>query len=292
MEPDRLRFDFTHFSAVTPEEKLNVEHLVNADVLHGFSVNTEELPIEEAKKKGATALFGEKYGSTVRVVSMGENGCASMELCGGTHVGNTAEVGLFRIVSEASVASGVRRIEAVTGPAVLAQLDRAEETIHRTAAALHANPADLEHRVEQLAEELKEAKRVIDQYKARESAGGADEMLRSARIVGSVKVVTAKLTQGDANSLRQLGDVLRDKDSTVVALIALINGSKITLQAVCGKDAVAAGIRAGDMIKAIAPIVGGKGGGKPDSAMGGGSDVSKADEALSAVEKFVSERIG
>ena len=292
VEPDRLRFDFTHFSAVTPEEKLNVEHLVNADVLHGFSVNTEELPIEEAKKKGATALFGEKYGSTVRVVSMGENGCASMELCGGTHVGNTAEVGLFRIVSEASVASGVRRIEAVTGPAVLAQLDRAEETIHRTAAALHANPADLEHRVEQLAEELKEAKRVIDQYKARESAGGADEMLRSARIVGSVKVVTAKLTQGDANSLRQLGDVLRDKDSTVVALIALINGSKITLQAVCGKDAVAAGIRAGDMIKAIAPIVGGKGGGKPDSAMGGGSDVSKADEALSAVEKFVSERIG
>ena len=292
VEPDRLRFDFTHFSAVTPEEKHEVEDLVNTDVLRGLAVNTEELPIEEAKKKGATALFGEKYGSTVRVVSMGENGCASMELCGGTHVDNTAEVGLFRIVSEASVASGVRRIEAITGPAVLAQLDRAEETIHRTAAALHANPADLEHRVEQLAEELKEAKRVIDQYKARESAGGADEMLRSARIVGSVKVVTAKLTQGDANSLRQLGDVLRDKDSAVVAVMALLNGPKITLQAVCGRDAVSAGIRAGDIIKAIAPIVGGKGGGKPDSAMGGGSDVSKADEALAAVEMIVSERIG
>jgi len=292
VEPDRLRFDFTHFEAMAPEERREVEELVNADVLSGFAVSTEELPVEEARKRGATALFGEKYGDTVRVVSMGENGCASMELCGGTHVGNTAQVGLFRIVSEASVASGVRRIEAITGPAVLVQLDQTEETVQRTAAALHANPADLEHRVEQLMQELKEAKRVIEQYKARESAGGADEMLRSARTIGGVKVVTARLTEGDTNSLRQLGDVLRDKDDSVVAVMALTTGGKVTLQAVCGKAAVAAGVRAGDIIKAVAPVIGGRGGGKPDSAMGGGSDLGKVDDALSAVETFVAERLG
>ena len=291
VEPDRLRFDFTHFEAMSPEEKRRVEELVNADVLTGFAVDTEELPIEEAKKRGATALFGEKYGSTVRVVSMGQDGCVSMELCGGTHVGNTAQVGLFRIVSEASVASGVRRIEAVTGPAVLTQLDRAEETVQRTAAALHANPADLEHRVDQLLQELKETRRTVEQYKAKESAGGADVLLRSAKDVGGVKVVTARLTGGDANSLRQLGDLLRDKDPAVVAVMALTVGGKVTLQAVCGKQAVASGIRAGDIIKAVAPVIGGRGGGKPDSAMGGGSDASRLDEALAAVEAFVSQRL-
>ena len=287
VEPDRIRFDFTHFEATHPNELRKVETLVNDAILRGIPVVTEILPIEEAKKKGAVAMFGEKYGDVVRVVEMGD---FSMEFCGGTHLDNTAKVCLFRIKSESSVASGVRRIEAITGPAVLAQLDHAEETIQRIAAAVHANPNDLEHRVEQLTEELKEAKRVIEQYKAKESAGGADDMLRNAKPIGTVKVVTAKMSAGDANSLRQLGDVLRDKDSAVVAVMALVNGAKITLQAVCGKDAVAAGIRAGDIIKSIAPIVGGKGGGKPDSAMGGGSDIAKADEALAAVEKFVSEK--
>ncbi len=288
VEPDRIRFDFTHFEAMHPQEIREVERLVNEEILMGIPVVTEVLPIEEAKKKGAVAVFGEKYGETVRVVEMGD---FSLEFCGGTHLDNTAKACLFRIRSESSVASGVRRIEAVTGPAVLAQLDHAEETIQHAAAALHTNPADLEHRAQQLTEELKEARRVIEQYKAKESAGGANAMLRSARAVGPVKVVTAKLTEGDANSLRQLGDVLRDKESAVVAVMALVNGPKVTLQAVCGKDAVAAGIRAGDIIKAVAPIVGGKGGGKPDSAMGGGSDVTKADEALAAVEQFVAAKL-
>ncbi|MBQ6115841.1 MAG: alanine--tRNA ligase [Oscillospiraceae bacterium] len=288
VEPDRIRFDFTHFEAMHPQEIREVESLVNEEILMGIPVVTEVLPIEEAKKKGAVAVFGEKYGETVRVVEMGD---FSLEFCGGTHLDNTAKACLFRIRSESSVASGVRRIEAVTGPAVLAQLDHAEETILHASAALHTNPADLEHRAQQLTEELKEARRVIEQYKAKESAGGADAMLRSARAVGPVKVVTARLTEGDANSLRQLGDVLRDKESAVVAVMALVNGPKVSLQAVCGKDAVAAGIRAGDIIKAVAPIVGGKGGGKLDSAMGGGSDVTKADEALAAVEQFVAAKL-
>ncbi|MBQ7713756.1 MAG: alanine--tRNA ligase, partial [Oscillospiraceae bacterium] len=291
VEPDRIRFDFSHFEAVTPEQRREIEDLVNADILSGFAVTTEELPIEEAKKKGAVAMFGEKYGDVVRVVEMGENGSVSMEFCGGTHLNNTAEAGLFRIVSEASVASGVRRIEAVTGPAVLALLDRAEDTLRSAAAALRANPAELERRAEQLSDELKEAKRLVEQYKARESAGGALDLLKDAADVGGLRVVTATVASGDANSLRQMGDVLRDKDASVVAVLALA-GEKATLLAVCGKDAVAKGVKAGDVIRSIAPIVGGKGGGKPDSAMGGGSDSAKIPDALAAVKPFVEHIVG
>ncbi len=294
VEPDRLRFDFTHFEAVTPEQRRKVEELVNGDVLTNAPVTTEVLPIEEAKKRGATALFGEKYGDTVRVVNMGEDDdklSLSKELCGGTHVSATGEIGLFRIVSEASVASGVRRVEAVTGPAVLELLDKAEETVQKTADALHANPAEIERRAEQLTEELKEAKRLIEQYKAKESAGSAGDLLKNAADVGGLHVVTTTVASGDPNSLRQMGDVLRDKDAAVVAVIALA-GEKVTLLAVCGKDAVAKGVRAGDIIKSIAPIVGGRGGGKPDSAMGGGSDTAKVADALAAVKPFVEGIVG
>ncbi len=291
VEPDRLRFDFSHFEAVTPEQRAQIEDLVNADILSGFAIMTEELPIEEAKKKGAVAMFGEKYGDTVRVVEMGENGSVSMEFCGGTHLSNTAEAGLFRIVSEASVASGVRRIEAVTGPAVLELLNKAENTIQSAANTLHTNPAELERRAEQLTEELREAKRLVEQYKAKESAGSAGDLLKSAADVGGLHVVTTTVASGDPNSLRQMGDVQRDKDDSVVAVIALA-GEKVTLLAVCGKDAVARGVKAGDIIKTIAPIVGGKGGGKPDSAMGGGSDSAKVADALAAVKPFVEKIVG
>ena len=291
VEPDRLRFDFSHFEAVTPEQRKEIEDLVNTDILSGFAITTEELPIEEAKKKGAVAMFGEKYGDIVRIVEMGENGSVSMEFCGGTHLSNTAEAGLFRIVSEASVASGVRRIEAVTGPAVLELLNRAEGALQNTATTLHTNPAELERRAEQVSEELREAKRLVEQYKAKESAGSALDLLKSAADVGGLHVVTTTVASGDPNSLRQMGDVLRDKDAAVVAVIALA-GEKVTLLAVCGKDAVAKGVKAGDIIKAIAPIVGGKGGGKPDSAMGGGSDCSKVSDALAAVKPFVEKAVG
>ena len=287
VEPDRLRFDFTHYAAISPEELKKIESLTTGFMLAGLPVETMVLPIEEAKKMGATALFGEKYGDTVRVVKMGD---VSLELCGGTHLNNTARAGLFHIVSEASVASGVRRIEAVTGPAVLKLLEQADATIAQAAGAVKANPAELVHKAEQTVAELKEARRVIEQYKAKESAGGAEDILRSAKILGGVHVAVRKLTQGDPGALRMLGDVLRDKDPDIVAVLALV-GEKVTFQAVCGKNAVAKGLRAGDIIKAIVPISGGRGGGKPDSAMGGGTDLGKVDQALAAVETFVAGKV-
>ena len=287
VEPDRLRFDFTHYEAISKEDLKRIEAETVGEILSGAEVETLVLPLEEAKQLGATALFGEKYGDTVRVVKMGD---FSLEFCGGTHLDNTAKAGLYHIVSESSIASGVRRIEAVTGPAVLEQLAKADETIAKAAEAVKANPAELVRKAEQTAAELKEARRIIEQYQAKESAGGADEILRSAGNINGLHVAVRKLSQGDANSLRQLGDALRDKDPAVVAVLALV-GEKVTFQAVCGKDAVARGIRAGDVIKAIAPICGGRGGGKPDSAMGGGSDLSKVDAALAAAEDFVAAKL-
>ncbi|MDD6089202.1 MAG: alanine--tRNA ligase [Clostridiales bacterium] len=288
VEPDFLRFDFTHFSAVTPEELRKVEDLVNNAILTGYDINVKEMPVDEARKSGATALFGEKYGDIVRVVNMGGY---SIELCGGTHLSNTAKAGSFHIISEGSVASGVRRIEATTGPRTVETLHREEDELARLAAMFKTSPADLVQKIEQQAAELREAKRVIEQYKAKESAGGADALLGSAKTVGGLHIVTCRNGECDANALRRMGDVLRDKDSAVVAVIAAVNGDKITFQCVCGKDAVAKGVRAGDIIKNITAIAGGKGGGKPDSAMGGGNDVSRLDEALRAVESFVESRM-
>ena len=288
VEPDFLRFDFTHFSAVTPEQLRQVEDMVNEAILTGYEVDVREMPIAEAKSCGATALFGEKYGDIVRVVNMGGY---SIELCGGTHLNNTAKAGAFHIVSEGSVASGVRRIEATTGLETVKALHKSIESLENVAALFKSGSSDVLSRVEQQAAELKEAKRQIEQYKARESAGGADSMLKNAKDVGGLHVVTAKLDGGDANALRQLGDVLRDKDPSVVAVVAAVNGEKITFQCVCGKEAVARGVRAGDIIRSITAIAGGKGGGKPDSAMGGGNDLSKLNEALAAVESLVAEKI-
>ena len=288
VEPDFLRFDFTHFSAVTPEELREVEDLVNNAILTGYDINVKEMPVDEARKSGATALFGEKYGDIVRVVNMGGY---SIELCGGTHLSNTAKAGSFHIISEGSVASGVRRIEATTGPRTVETMHREEDELARLAAMFKTSPADLVQKIEQQAAELREAKRVIEQYKAKESAGGADALLGSAKTVGGLHIVTCRNGECDANALRRMGDVLRDKDSAVVAVIAAVNGDKITFQCVCGKDAVAKGVRAGDIIKNITAIAGGKGGGKPDSAMGGGNDVSRLDDALRAVESFVESRM-
>ncbi|MBR1457392.1 MAG: alanine--tRNA ligase [Oscillospiraceae bacterium] len=287
VEPDFLRFDFTHFSAVTQEQLRAVEDAVNEAILSGYPVEVQEMSLADARNSGATALFGEKYGDVVRVVSMGGY---SVELCGGTHLDNTAKAGAFHISSEGSVASGVRRIEATTGMRTLQRLHADIDAINAAAAVFKANPTDLQAKVEQQAAELKEARRQIQQYKDKESAGGADAMLKSAKAVGPLHVLTAKV-EGDANALRKLGDALRDKDAAVVAVMAAVNGEKITFQCVCGKEAVAKGVRAGDIIKSITAIAGGKGGGKPDSAMGGGNDVSKLNEALAAVEPFVSGKI-
>ena len=286
VEPDRLRFDFTHFEAVTPEQLAQVEKMINDAILTGIPVVTEVLPIDEARKKGAVAMFGEKYGEMVRVVEMGD---FSMEFCGGTHLDNTAKAGLFHIRSESSVASGVRRIEATTGKLSLEMMGRANEMLQRAAQFFKTSPADLLDRIEQQANETKELRRMLEKMKAEASVGEARQFLASAKKIGGVDVVTAQRDGLDANALRQMGDFLRDKNPAVVAVLSSVKAGKVTFLAVCGKDAVAKGVKAGDLVRSVCTICGGKGGGKPDSAMGGGTDVLKVDDALAAVDDFVSK---
>lgn len=288
VEPDHLRFDFTNFAAMTPEELAAVMHDVMEMILEGADVDTMELPIEEAKKLGATALFGEKYGDTVRVVKMGDY---SLEFCGGTHLNNTAKVGPFRIMSEASVASGVRRIEAYTGKEVIKQMDKMHRTILDTAEQLKTTPKDMLQRANAVVTEIRELKLGMDRLKDKLFSGEIERTLFAAKQVKGLKVVTVTRSDIDANDLRKMGDFLKDYSSDVVALLAAVQGEKITLNAVCGKNAIAKGIKAGDIIRNLAPICGGKGGGKPDSAMGGGSDVLKIDDMMAALDNFVDERV-
>jgi alanyl-tRNA synthetase len=289
VEPDHLRFDFTHFSALTEEELREVERQVNEAILEGLDIEVEEMSIAAAKEKGATALFGEKYGDQVRVVSMGDY---SVELCGGTHLDHSAKAGTFHILSEFSVASGVRRIEAITGEASLAKFKSLEEKFLELAALLKARPEELGERVRSELAETKELRKKLEQYQLKESLHEAQNFLLSAKDMGGLKLLTASRPGGDANSLRQMGDFLRDKEETVVAVLATVNGDKITFLAVCGKAAIAKGIKAGDIIRHVTAICGGKGGGKPDSAMGGGTDVLKIDDALASVDNFVAEKLG
>ena len=287
VEPDSLRFDFTHFEAITPEQMLQISGIVNRAILAGESIVTEELPIDRAKEKGAVAMFGEKYGDVVRVVEMGD---VSMEFCGGTHLDNTAKIGPFRISSESSIASGVRRIEAVCGEKFLEETEEAHRKLITAAETLKTSPAELVNKIKGTLSEIKELKQTIDKMKDRLFAGDVDRFLFSAKNVGGLKLVTAVRKDLDANDLRKMGDFLRDKDDDIVAVLATATEDKITITAVCGKNAVAKGVRAGDIIKEIAPICGGKGGGKPDSAMGGGSDVLKIDDMMAALDNFVAER--
>ena len=288
VDEDHLRFDFTHYAAVTPEELAQVNTLVQNSILEGYPIVTREMPIEEAKALGAMALFSEKYGNTVRVVNMGDY---SIELCGGTHLDNTAKVGPFAILSECSVASGVRRIEAITGKACLNRMEQTQNLLFEAAAKMKTKPQELLGRIQAQVEEIREMKRTIEAYKARETVGEIDRILFGARNVEGLHVITASIPNADPGKLRQMGDVLRDKDASVVAVLATVNEEKITFLAVCGKEANARGIKAGELVKQVCTTCGGSGGGKPDSAMGGGKDVSKVDNALAIVDDFVIEKL-
>ncbi len=288
VEPDRLRFDFSHYSAVTPEQMAQIDSIVQTAVLEGYPVDIREMPIDEAKEMGAMALFSEKYGDTVRVVNMGGY---SIELCGGTHLDNTAKVGPFRIESEGSVASGVRRIEAITGKACLAEMELARQRVYDACAILKTKPAELASKLETQVEEIKNLKKSIESFKAKETAGEADRFLFGARNVGGMHVITANVPDADAGKLRQMGDTLRDKSADVVAVLSSVNDGKITFLAVCGKNAVAKGVKAGELVKLVCTTCGGSGGGKPDSAMGGGKDVNKIDDALAQVDDFVASKL-
>jgi len=288
VEPDRLRFDFSHYSAVTAEEMAKIDLIVQNAVLEGYPIQVKEMPIEEAKAMGAMALFSEKYGDMVRVVNMGGY---SIELCGGTHLDNTAKVGPFRIESEGSVASGVRRIEAITGKACLAEMELARKRVYDACAVLKTKPVELAAKLESQVEEIKNLKKAIESFKAKESAGMVDRFLVGARKVGDFYVITANVPDADAGKLRQMGDTLRDKSADVVAVLTSVNGEKISILAVCGKNAVAKGLKAGELVKQVCTACGGSGGGKPDSAMGGGKDVTKLDNALALVDDYVASKI-
>ena len=288
VDEDYLRFDFTHFAALSAEELSEVARVVCDAILAGYPVDAKEMPIEEAKKTGAIALFSEKYGDVVRVVNIGEG--YSVEFCGGTHLDNSAKAGIFHVESEFSVAAGVRRIEAVTGKRALEQMNKAQDMLFKAAAALKVKPADLRDRAGQMTAEIRELRQTIEKLKAKEFVSEADHFLMNAKQVKGLKVVAFSRSGLTADDMRKLGDFLRDKEPSVAALLATVNEEKITFLAVCGKEAVARGVKAGEIIKAIAPICGGKGGGKPDSAMGGGSDLLKLDNALAALDDFVNEK--
>jgi len=285
VEPDSLRFDFTHFSALTGEEMTAVDRLVNEAILEGYSIEIAETDIETARQKGATALFGEKYGDVVRVVDMGGY---SIELCGGTHLSNTAKVGPFRILSEFSVASGVRRIEAITGMECLAEMSKNKAMIYEISQTLKAKPNELIARVHTQIEEMRRMRQSIEKLEAHESLGEVERFMFGAKQIGPFKVLTATVPNADAAKLRQFGDMVRDKSDDIVAVLSSVTDEgKISLLAVCGKNAVSKGINAGALVKHVSAICGGKGGGKADSAMGGGTEVLKLDDALASVDGFV-----
>jgi len=290
VEPDRLRFDFTHFEAMKPEEVAEVSRIVNDAILSGYKVCTDVLPIEEAKQRGAIALFGEKYGDTVRVVDMGDG--FSVEFCGGTHLDNTAKVGTFRIKSEFSVASGVRRIEATTGKETLQFFEDIQQMAVQAAAVLKAKPGELRERAEAVMGEIKSLHHLVEKFKAKEAAGETERIMFGAHELGGLKVLTATVPDADGARLRQIGDMLREKDPYVVAVLACVNDGKITFLCSCGKESVKKGVKAGDIIKQVCAIAGGSGGGKPDSAMGGGKDVLMLDNALAMVDNVVAMKLG
>ncbi|MBQ9269323.1 MAG: alanine--tRNA ligase [Oscillospiraceae bacterium] len=286
--PDHIRFDFTHFSAITEDELKQITEFVNDAILEGYDIVTQVMSIDEAKKEGAMALFGEKYGDQVRVVTMGD---VSKELCGGTHLTNTAKIGSFCIISEGSVASGVRRIEALVGKQNLRLSAENTKLIRRAAATLKTTPTELLARLDQTQKEGKELRQQLDQMQSKMLASDAERFLYSAKKVEGLNVITTTLSSMSAGALRKIGDMLREKDESVVAVLSTVSDEKITFHAVCGKKAVAAGIKAGDLIRTVTAITGGSGGGKPDSAMGGGKEPLMLDNALAVVDNFVSEHI-
>jgi alanyl-tRNA synthetase len=268
--PDTLRFDFTHFQAVEPEELERIGGLVNAWVLDDLPIDVREMPVAEAKQSGALALFGEKYGDIVRVVKMGD---ASVEFCGGTHLTNTAKVGQLRIMKEFSVAAGVRRIEAFTG---LNAIQSYKDDAIKSAEDMDAVQA-----------QVKAAKRNFEQLTRKVMNSTGDKLYMEAEKIGEIRVIAAAVADADGDRLKLAAEYLRDKADSVAAVLATVNDGKITFVSVCGKAAVAAGIKAGDLIKLVTSATGGKGGGKPDVAMGGGTEPDKLSHALDSVNEYV-----
>ena len=286
---DRVRFDFSHFSAMSGLELAQVEELVNRKIMEAVPTDVREMPLEEAKQLGAMALFGEKYGDTVRVCSVGD---FSREFCGGTHVKNTGCIGLFKILSESSMAAGVRRIEAVTGFGVIRQFDSNQEAIEQAARALKLqNPADLVEKAESVMGELKRCGKQIEELGSQLAAIQMDSLFEQATEVGNVRLVSASFTGTDAKSLRSMGERVRDKAPRMVAVLSTVVDGKGTICVSCGKEAVEAGVHAGNLVKEIAKLAGGSGGGRADNAMAGVKEIFKIDEAIAQVPSIIARMI-
>lgn len=279
-----VRFDFTHFNPMTADELVKVEMLVNQFIMQAQPVVMQEMPIEEAKKMGAMMLFGEKYGDIVRVVKAGD---FSTEFCGGTHVANSGELGLFKIISESSVAAGVRRITALTGMNLLAYLNHNEAMVKLVAAAFKTSDNEINERASAIITELKDKDKEIQKLNAELTKLKSADMFSKPVMIDGLELYTAKVDGTTPDALRSMGDDLKAKSDNVVAVIAGVNGEKANLVAVCGKNAIAKGVKAGDLVREIAKLAGGGGGGRPDSAMAGAKDLSKLDSAIAAVEETV-----
>ena len=288
VNPEHLRFDFSHFEAMTAEQLAETEKKVNDAILAALDINVRELPIDEAKKLGAEAQFGEKYGAVVRVVSMGDY---SIEFCGGTHLTNTAQCGLFKIISEGGVAAGVRRIEAVTGQGVLDYIAAKDALISRTALALKTNLLnEIDKKAEATAAELKTVQREVEAAKAKLAAASASNIMAGVKHVGDIDILVSQLDGTPVSELKTIADKFKENTECGVIVLAAETDGKITFVAMATKAAVAKGVHAGNIIKNITAIAGGRGGGKPDMAQGGGSDSTKIDDALAAVDDIVIEQ--
>jgi alanyl-tRNA synthetase len=289
VEPDRLRFDFTHFSALTPEELREIEKEVNDKIMENLIVDAKEMGVDEAKQLGATALFGEKYGNTVRVVKIGNY---SMELCGGTHLSSTSQAGLIKILGESGVAAGVRRIEALTGEAAIKYFNEREELLNEIAAVLKSSPQDSVKRIEALATELKNAEKEIENLRSKLVSSSIEDVLSNAVEIKGVKVVTARFDQLDMEALRNTSDLIKNKMGSAVVVLATSYGGKVNFVVTATKDLIPKGIHSGNIIKEVAKTAGGGGGGRPDMAQAGAKDVSKIDEALKMALKIIETQIG
>ena len=288
VEPDRLRFDFSHFSAISAEDLQTIEREVNEKILENLPVTTEEMGIDEAKKQGATALFGEKYGNVVRVVKIGNY---SMELCGGTHITSTSQAGLVKILGESGVAAGVRRIEALTGQGAISYYNKKEDLLNEVASALKTSPQDSVKKVEALSSEIKNAHKEIEQLRSKLVSGSIDDVLSKAVEIKGVKVVCARFNQLDMDALRNTSDMLKNKAGSGVLVLASDFGDKVNFVVTATKDVLDKGIHSGNIIKEVAKIAGGGGGGRPDMAQAGGKDISKIDEALNYSLKVIESQV-
>lgn len=288
VEPNKLRFDFSHFSAMTAEELKKVEDMTNAAILESMEVDVREMPIDEAKKLGAMALFGEKYGSTVRVVKVEDY---SVEFCGGTHLRNTAQAGLVKVLGESGVAAGVRRLEALTGEAAIRYYAEKESMLNEVSQALKASPQDSLKKVEALGQELKNAEKEIEQLRNKLVSGETDDVISKAVDIKGVKVVTARFDTLDIDGLRNTGDMLKNKIESGVVVLGSNYGDKVSFIVTATKDVMAKGIHSGNIIKEVAKVAGGGGGGRPDMAQAGGKDAAKINDALKAAIPVIEAQI-